>query len=286
MESKTTDRQELRRRRRKRAKRIRIMKLIALAVSFVVMLVLLATLVIQLYKRWNARFDSETSVIFIQESGQIVTNDVILFDTNKYSQSELEAFVSDTLTTYNKENGEKSVVQKSLKVEDGVASLILIYKDVATYCDFTGAELFIGTINEAVAAGYTFEGRFAAVEDGALTECRHEEIIRQTDMTVAIIKANTRISVQGEIRYVTTENLLEVGENWIVTAEGANLLPDTESESSQTDTESETSDGTVDGTESEPEEETSTEIIFDFGDGEVDNTEESYSEVYTYIIFK
>ena len=34
------------------------------------------------------------------------------------------------------------------------------------------------------------------------------------------------------------------------------------------------------------EEETSTEIIFDFGDSEEKDEEETYSEVYTYIIFK
>ena len=49
-----------------------------------------------------------------------------MFDTDKYSQTELEAFVSETIATYNEENGEKSVVQKSLEVEEGVASLFMI----------------------------------------------------------------------------------------------------------------------------------------------------------------
>ena len=288
MERRTTERQDAKRKKRKKAKQIRKLKLIALAVGFVVMIALLVTLIVHLYQRWDARYDSNTSVIFIEENGQVVSNDVIAFDTNKYSQTELESFISETIATYNEENGEKSVVQKSLEIEEGMASLILIYKDVATYCDFSGAEVFVGTINEAVTAGYTFEGQFAGIVDGNASACDKSAFLGQNELTVVIIKANTKINVHGEIQYVSVENVSQVGENWIITREGEYLLeqplPETESESVP---ESETSDGSVDGTELETEEEeTSTEIIFDFGDEEIVEEEENYSEVYTYIIFK
>lgn len=288
MEDRTTKRQDARRQKRKKAKQIRKLKLIALAVGFVVMIALLITLLVHLYQRWDARFDSNTSVIFIQENGQVVSNDVIAFDTNKYSQTELETFISETIATYNKENGEKAVVQKSLKVEEGIASLILIYQDMATYCDFSGAEVFVGTINEAASAGYTFEGQFAGIVDGKATACDKSAFLGQDELTVVIIKANTKISVYGEIQYVSVENVSEVGANWIITKEGEFLLEQPAPETGMDDVpESETSDGSVDGTELETEEEeTSTEIIFDFGDQEIAEDEEIYSEVYTYIIFK
>ena len=288
MEDRTTERQDARRQKRKKAKQIRKLKLIALAVGFVVMIALLITLLVHLYQRWDARFDSNTSVIFIQENGQVVSNDVIAFDTNKYSQTELETFISETIATYNEENGEKAVVQKSLKVEEGIASLILIYQDMATYCDFSGAEVFVGTINEAASAGYTFEGQFAGIVDGKATACDKSAFLGQDELTVVIIKANTKISVYGEIQYVSVENVSEVGANWIITKEGEFLLEQPAPETGTDDVpESETSDGSVDGTELETEEEeTSTEIIFDFGDQEIAEDEEIYSEVYTYIIFK
>lgn len=288
MEDRTTERQDARRQKRKKAKQIRKLKLIALAVGFVVMIALLITLLVHLYQRWDARFDSNTSVIFIQENGQVVSNDVIAFDTNKYSQTELETFISETIATYNEENGEKAVVQKSLKVEEGIASLILIYQDMATYCDFSGAEVFVGTINEAASAGYTFEGQFAGIVDGKATACDKSAFLGQDELTVVIIKANTKISVYGEIQYVSVENVSEVGANWIITKEGEFLLEQPAPETGTDDIpESETSDGSVDGTELETEEEeTSTEIIFDFGDQEIAEDEEIYSEVYTYIIFK
>jgi hypothetical protein len=159
---------------------------------------------------------------------------------------------------------------------------------VATYCDFSGAEVFVGTINEAAAAGYTFEGQFAGIVDGNASACDKSAFLGQDELTVVIIKANTKISVYGEIQYVSIENVSEVGDNWIVTKDGEFLLEQPAPETGSDDIpESETSDGSVDGTELETEEEeTGTEIIFDFGDEEVVEEEEQYSEVYTYIIFK
>ena len=280
------------RKKRKSANSRRI-KRIALIIMLLILLLVITILAgVWLYKRWEARFDSETSVVFVLEDGKVVSNDVVAFDTSKYNQDELGLFIEETISTYNKENGAEAVVKESLEIEDNTASLILTYMDADTYKDFSGTELYVGTISDAVAKGYTFDGQFASIVDGKAVECSIEKFYGQSDLKVAIIRANTKIQVEGEIMYLSAENVDSYGENWIVTKDGCNLLANGKAWDSQTDvtenTETETTDGSVDATELvTEEEETGTEIIFDFGDeDEPEEEEDTYSEVYTYIIYR
>ena len=286
MEKKTTNR-----RKRKKSQKIIYGRVIPLAVFLLLIVTVVGVFIFKdLKQKWEARFDSNTSVVFLLEDGGIVSNDVIYFDTSKYDKTELESFIKESIRTYNQKNGENSVVQKSLSLENNIASLILIYKDASIYEDFSGIELFMGSMSEAVSEGYKFDGKFAKIVNGKATECSVSDFSDKTDLKVAIIKANTKIQVEGEILYMSAENVMGYGKNWVVTKNGCDLLEI----GNQLETESNTESGSVttetenvDNTENLPEEETGSEIIFDFGDTELAPEEdETYSEVYTYIIYQ
>ncbi|MGN1156757.1 MAG: hypothetical protein ACI4TK_11305 [Agathobacter sp.] len=291
MARKTTNR-----RKRKKSQKIIYGRVMAIALFLLLVVTVVGVFIYKdLQQKWEARFDSNTSVVFLLKDGGVVSNDVIYFDTGKYDQTELESFIEESIRTYNQKNGEDSVTKKSLSLENNIASLILIYKDAGTYENFSGIELFMGSMSEAVSEGYKFDGKFAKIVDGKATECSVSDFSGKTDLKVAIIKANTKIQVEGEILYMSAENVMGYGKNWVVTKEGCDLLEvgnqlETESatESASTATETDNVDGSVDDTENLPEEEeTSTEIIFDFGDTEFSPADdETYSEVYTYIIYK
>lgn len=243
-----------------------------------------------LYQKWEARFDSNTSMVFLLDDGGVVSNDVIHFDTGRYSALELEQFIEETIASYNKEHGDGTIEKKSLVVENNIATLILIYKDSAVYEDFTGTELFHGTIAEAVAEGYSFDKTFAKIVDGKAFECQISEFLEQTDLKVAIIRANTKVQIDGEIVCISAENVIGYGKNWIATKDGGNLFEiagETETGTTVLPSETEDADISVDGTEDLTEEESGTDIIFDFGDTQLPTEkEETYSEVYTYIIYR
>lgn len=286
MAKKTTNR-----RKRKKSKKIIVGRSIALVLFLMLILTVLGYFIAKdLYQKWEARFESNTSVVFIQEDGSVVSNDVIYFDTSIYDQTELGLFIEETISTYNKKHGEGAVEKNSLTIENNVASLILEYKDAATYTDFSGIELFMGSVSEAVSEGYEFDGKFAKIVDGKAVECTKSDFIGNTELKVAIIKANTKVQIEGEILYISAENVMGYGKNWIVTKEGCDLLEVGNQLETETGTEgitSETEDS-GDGTEDASEEpESSTDIIFDFGDTELPPKEdETYTEVYTYIIYK
>ncbi len=285
-----------RKRKKKSARARQKQRLMMLAGLFGIFLLVMIVAIVHINQKEEKTYESNVSVLFIENDGTVVTNDVVAFDTDKYSTVELEVFINETINTYNKEHGEDSVIRQSLVVENNIASLILTYADVDTYEDFTDSELFVGSIAEAVASGYKFDGQFASIVDGKAIASNVEKFYGQTDLKVAIVKANTKIQVDGDILYVSTENVAGFGENWIITKEGSNLLNSSnsgnsgnsgagQSTESEAATDTELSDGSVDGTELVTEEDT--EIIFDFGDEDISDVEEdSYSEVYTYIIFR
>ena len=271
----------------KRRKNIDTKKII-IPVAAVVVIAILAVVAI-LWLNGRAKYNTETSTVFILDKGRVVTTDIENFDTGKYSVDELTAYLEDIIDTYNAENGEESVVQKEYKVEENKATLILEYANTDIYQDFYGVELFSGTIEEALEAGYEFDVDFARVSNGKAEKCDTNEIITQPGLKVAIIKANTRVQVDGKIVYVSANNVYEYGKKYVVLKDSYNIFGTEELGTESTESTTGTMDTTVaeDGTQAESQ---NTEIIFDFGDEQEDKTAEDtkteYSQTYNYIIYK
>lgn len=278
-------------------------KVILPVVAVVVIVAVAIGVIYFLTQREN--FEAETSTVFILDKGRVVTTDIVAFDTEKYSMEELTTYLTNIIDTYNETHGEGSVIQKEYIVENNVAKLILEYASTDVYEDFYGIELFSGTVSEALEAGYAFDTEFARVSNEKAEACDAGEITSQPELKCAIIKANTRVQVDGKILYVSADNVYEYGKKHVVSKDNYNIfelgveeVTETESESESVDATTETIDDTmimedgvlVDSTMDTTETE-STEIIFDFGDEEEktdseDNTKTELSQTYIYIIYK
>ena len=83
-----------------------------------------------------------------------------------------------------------------------------MYDDISTYSEFTGYEGFLGTIAEAKRAGYDFDAVFSSVNEGAMGDSiKASKVKKEEDMKVLIIRENGRFCVDGDIRYVSTEDM-------------------------------------------------------------------------------
>lgn len=245
-------------------------------------------------------YDAETNTIYILKKGKIVSKDVESFDEDVYKNADLKDYVENAIREYTDENGKNSVKFESLSVEDNTASLILKYASASDYADFTGTDLFTGTVTEALAAGYTFEEEFVDT-DGKT--CDTATVLDDSSLKVAIVKGNLNVHVSGEIVYFTSRNVVLVDKNTISIDPAYNV---TEQEGTET---LEIIEGTEQATEGIIEEwdesgdaesdsgsvsddelltgEESTEMTFDFdetyhsqsGEGEI-------SDVYTYVIYR
>ena len=245
----------------------------------------------------GTNYNAEESTVYVQKNGKIVSTDVEEFDTSVYDEAALKAYIDDAIDSYTSENGSGRVKLQSLNIEDNKATLIIEYASADDYTNFNGIQLFTGTIAEALASGYTFDGDFASISDGKAAACDASEFKNQDGFKVCIIRANTNLNVPGDIKYASVENVSLVDKKTAAIAAGNNLLgqavASTESttENATESVEEETTESVDDGSISEDEllevGEEEQEIDFGFGDDSSANeTTDTYTNVYTYVIYK
>lgn len=156
--------------------------------------------------------DSDSSVVYVDEKGKVISLDVENMEEEYYDQAELEAFVNEQINAYTEVHGKDTVKLDSLKVVDGIGKLKMEYESAQVYSDFNGIELFSGTVVEALAEAYIFDGDFVRVENGQVTGAvTKQEIYAEPDLKVVIIRANTDVKIAGEICYVSCENVKLTG---------------------------------------------------------------------------
>lgn len=228
--------------------------------------------------------ETDTDTVYILKDGKIVSTDIENFDEKVYDKEKLGSYVQNVIDTYNSKNGEDMLIQNSYQVEGNKAMLVLEYANADVYEDINGVELFTGTIAEAKSAGYDFKTNFVELKDDKTVEATADQFMDGEDYKVIIIKSNTKVVLtRGEVCFVSTQNVAEVGEDYVLIKDGASLgqsVPDTEVNG----TEDAGSDGAIGEDELVPGE-GENEIIFDFGD-EPDEEDSQYSVVLTYIIYK
>ena len=230
-------------------------------------------------------YEADKDTVFLLKDGTVISVTIENFEESTYDKEKLASYIEEKLAAYNLENGGDMAKKKSLKVEGDMANLVIEYASAQAYEDVEGNELFVGSMGEALKAGFTFEGTYAKVSAGKATEAAiATDFTENMDYKVAVIKANTTVSIDGEICYVSVENTEKVGKDWILIKNGAMLEMAGDSTESLDDTETEMGDEVVGDDELEVGSE-STEVDFDFGDEETEE-ESQYSDVYTYIIYK
>ena len=143
------------RRRISKAERQR-QKLIITGGMAIIVLILVIALGIFVFGSCGTDYtETDMNTVYVLKDGKIVSTDLESFDASKYDQTKLESYVAGMIDTYNKENGEDSIVQKEFSVEENIATLVLEYVDTAAFEAINGVELFVGSLEEAKKAGYS-----------------------------------------------------------------------------------------------------------------------------------
>lgn len=177
----------------------------------------------------TATIEGESNVVYVGKKGSVISLDIEELNQDYYDAEELENYVNDAVSEYNEAYGRNSVKVQELTVEEGTARLQMKYKTAADYSTFNGIELYQGKVIDSLAAGYVFDGEFARVEDGkVIGAATKQEIYTEDDLEVVIIRANTDVQVEGEICYVSCENVELTGTNSVSIREGESDSYETE----------------------------------------------------------
>lgn len=163
----------------------------------------------------------DDSVVYVNKKGEVRYLDVQELDRDFYDENELETYVTEEVKNYTSEYGRNSVKVESLAVEDSTAKLQMKYKTTEDFTRLHGIELYQGKVVSSLAAGYVYDGEFAKVEDGKVVgTATKQEIYAEEDLKVVIIRANIDVKVEGDICYVSCENVNLTGPDSVSIREG------------------------------------------------------------------
>lgn len=259
-------------------------------------IVLVFLLCVGMFTGCGTSYKADESTVFVLKDGKIVSTDVEKFNEKTYDKDGLKDYVKKEIDTYNEKNGKGSVSLKKLDIGDKKATLTIAYHTAEDYQKFNDMELYTGSVAEALAAGYSFDGSFASVKNGKIKACKSSAFLDDSSYKVVVIRGNTNVKVKGTICYVSTTNTSYVDAQTIAIKEGTSLLAakkekateETESVTEAAGTQTEETTGAVsdDDLIDVTEQESEVKFQFDEEDTSTDDATGEFSQVYTYIIYK
>lgn len=152
------------------------------------------------------RFAPEITGISISDKN--VVRQVIKenFDVSGYGEEELAAQIEYEINTYNDNAGVKSVKSNKLKIKDGVAEITLTYATPKDFAAFNNEDFYVGDMYGAIQNGYTFQGAFLEIADGAVvTEGVWGSKLMSDgeNYKTVVVSEPTLVRVPGKIRYIS-----------------------------------------------------------------------------------
>lgn len=208
---------------------------------------LAALLVLTMFAGCRGKDDTyapETSGIYLREDGSVVSADIEEFAQSYYDKAELQAFVEDEVTAYNREkaglsyayaedakaadkNNVLPVSIAGLETGEKKASLYLEYATCRDYLDFNGeanavlTALSQTTVKEAAETGTSFAG-LKDTEGAAADEAKIRKKKKYACLTLTVAEGQEEslsLQVQGSVRYVSS-NVTITGENTVTVPAG------------------------------------------------------------------
>ena len=152
----------------------------------------------------------EENTISVDKRGRITSTIVEEFDKDFYDADELESEIDEELSEYNKNFAADHVRKETFKVEDGVATLQLVFDGSGCYADYTGLTLFAGTLSEAEEEGCDLSGNFVEPNENAADL---EVLNSDGSAHVLVLEEAVQVRVPGNILAVCPEDNVTVTGN-------------------------------------------------------------------------
>lgn len=149
-------------------------------------IVLVFLLSVGMFTGCGTSYKADESTVFVLKDGKIVSTDVENFDEKTYDKDGLKEYVKNEIDTYNEKNGKGSVSLKKLDTGEKKATLTIAYRTAEDYQKFNDMELYTGSVAEALATGYSFDGSFASVKNGKIKACESSAFLDDSSYKVVV----------------------------------------------------------------------------------------------------
>jgi ABC-type lipoprotein release transport system permease subunit len=170
----------LKRRREKLRKQRRNRKLLLILLAAIVVVIIFFIA----YLRGAFETRASENMLTVEKNGTIIYEEV---QPSTDNAKEIKEFAQKQIEAYNQKEGSEDVKLDRFSTDDDHIYLRTSYKDAATYTDFTGYELYVGTVAGAKKAGYD-------TSDIAVTK-----VTKSSPKRILVIKEYTAVNVPGTI---------------------------------------------------------------------------------------
>ena len=124
------------------------------------------------------------------------------FAQEYYSLDEFSAMVQKEVDVYNQKLGETKITVESTEVKDSVMYMKLHYADADTYRLYNEEYLFVGSVEDALSEGLSFNMIFRDADyEGEYTAA---DVTENKSETVAVAKEEGVIQLEKPVKYVSS----------------------------------------------------------------------------------
>lgn len=152
----------------------------------------------------------DNPMISIEKSGEVTEYLVGEFSTKEYySISELSSMAAEEAAQYNTANQSGTVtpvkMEKVEALEDGSGRVCIVYRydSAESYTGFNEAELFYGTVGEAVSQGYSIDIELKSVGAKGEQTLTAEQLRQLADKQLIIAPQGVYIYCPGRVEYIS-----------------------------------------------------------------------------------
>lgn len=156
-------------------------------------------------------FEPSASSLYIQKDGKLTQAIVESFEQDFYTLDGISSMTQKEVDTYNQSFGEERITINRLEVKDGTLYLLLDYADADTYSQYNEVYCFVGTIDDALSAGLSFDMVF---KDRSYEECTAAKATEKKSSHVAVLKEEGMVELESPVKYVS--NNVEIIEDRLV----------------------------------------------------------------------
>lgn len=202
-------------------------------------ILILALLIVFITGCSSYKFNAENTSLYIRQDGTVAAVVYEDFDTNTYSQEDLQKYLEEAVSAYNeKTKGENRaylnqndkedslpVYIDSFEVKDNRAELRIEYADGQTYVEFNEeeeavTELTCVPVAEASGAGMNLAS-ISGKEDSGEEEVKFSDYAEEKNNWIVAIQGNTAIQLEGKIK-AYTNNVTVVDDRNVTVDTGEN----------------------------------------------------------------
>ncbi len=140
-----------------------------------------------------------TDTILVKADGTVQGATVEEFNKNYYNVSELDGFITKEVEKYNKNANLDAISKDTLIVKDENAVLILNYSALEHYNKFNEVSSSLYSTSEFKDSKTKLPDSYLSAKDGSFVT--PEVALKNEDYKVLVIKADTDILINGEIKY-------------------------------------------------------------------------------------